>query len=304
MSDYAMQEPHGQAVRDAEPSSYKDRSRSPPPARDDRDSRDDRDRRDYRDSRDSRDSRDYRDRNGDSRRYVPPARPSNAPDAQPSNVLGVFGLSIRTREEDLEHEFGRAGRVEKVVIVYDQRSGRSRGFGFVTLGSVSDAEKAIQDLNGMELHGRRLRVDFSATNRPHDPTPGEYRGPRRPEEDYRFAARGPAQGSRYGDSGDRWAGGRSDDRFAPPSREDRYAAPSRDDRYAVPSRDDRGSRYGGSDRRDDRYSSSSRRDRRDDDRDYEREPRRRDSRSPGGGRDRSPVRRERSPVREGAKEDY
>jgi transformer-2 protein len=82
-------------------------------------------------------------------------------------------LSIRTREEDLEAEFSRAGRVEKVVIVYDQRvssfrahsgclyspadtilpyseqSGRSRGFGFVTLGSVQDAEKAIGELNGI-----------------------------------------------------------------------------------------------------------------------------------------------------------
>ena len=39
----------------------------------------------------------------------------------PSNVLGVFGLSIRTQERDLEEEFSRFGRVEKVTIVYDQR---------------------------------------------------------------------------------------------------------------------------------------------------------------------------------------
>lgn len=39
----------------------------------------------------------------------------------PSNVLGVFGLSIRTQERDLDEEFGRFGRVEKVTIVYDQR---------------------------------------------------------------------------------------------------------------------------------------------------------------------------------------
>lgn len=38
-----------------------------------------------------------------------------------SNVLGVFGLSIRTQERDLDEEFGRFGRVEKVTIVYDQR---------------------------------------------------------------------------------------------------------------------------------------------------------------------------------------
>lgn len=39
----------------------------------------------------------------------------------PSNVLGVFGLSIRTQERDLDDEFSRFGRVDKVTIVYDQR---------------------------------------------------------------------------------------------------------------------------------------------------------------------------------------
>lgn len=51
----------------------------------------------------------------------PPPRPGAAPRAEPNNVLGVFGLSIRTRERDLEDEFARFGDVEKVVIVYDQR---------------------------------------------------------------------------------------------------------------------------------------------------------------------------------------
>jgi hypothetical protein len=56
-----------------------------------------------------------------------PQRPSNAPRVEPGNVLGVFGLSIRTRERDLEDEFGRFGDIEKVVIVYDQRvSDRNR----------------------------------------------------------------------------------------------------------------------------------------------------------------------------------
>jgi RNA recognition motif-containing protein len=44
----------------------------------------------------------------------------------PSNVLGVFGLSIRTQERDLEDEFSRFGRVEKVTIVYDQRVSHGR----------------------------------------------------------------------------------------------------------------------------------------------------------------------------------
>jgi transformer-2 protein len=54
--------------------------------------------------------------------YVPSRRQPGPPSrVEPNNVLGVFGLSIRTRERDLEDEFGRYGDVEKVVIVYDQR---------------------------------------------------------------------------------------------------------------------------------------------------------------------------------------
>ncbi|GAA5851189.1 hypothetical protein JCM5353_007498 [Sporobolomyces roseus] len=302
MSDYPMQDPYAQGPPPTGPragAKYEERPRSPP--------------------RDSRDA--------GSRAYVPPARPSNAPVATPSNVLGVFGLSIRTREEDLEAEFGRSGRVEKVVIVYDQRSGRSRGFGFVTLGSVPDAEKAIQDLNGMDLHGRRLRVDFSATTRPHDPTPGEYRGPRRIEEDFRGGRGGPAPygSSRYEGGGDRYGGGGGGGSYG--GRSDRYddrrggggGSYSRDERYSSSRGGERsygsssyGDRYGsgGGGGGGDRYSSSRREDYRssrdDRDRDYGREPRRRDSRSPdaAGARERSPARRERTPPRDEVKEDY
>ncbi|MBW0525782.1 hypothetical protein O181_065497 [Austropuccinia psidii MF-1] len=114
----------------------------------------------------------------------PPVRPRHAPqDVQPTNVLGVFGLSIRTREADLEAEFSRYGKVEKVVIVYDQRSDRSRGFGFVTMRDVQDASVCISELNGLDLHGRPIRVDYSVTNKPHQPTPGQYMGIKRDDEE-------------------------------------------------------------------------------------------------------------------------
>ncbi|CAH7687433.1 hypothetical protein BY996DRAFT_6431042 [Phakopsora pachyrhizi] len=114
----------------------------------------------------------------------PPVRPRHAPqDVQPTNVLGVFGLSIRTRESDLEAEFSRYGKVEKVVIVYDQRSDRSRGFGFVTMRDVQDASACISELNGLDLHGRPIRVDYSVTTKPHQPTPGQYMGTKREEEE-------------------------------------------------------------------------------------------------------------------------
>ncbi|KIP09820.1 hypothetical protein PHLGIDRAFT_11672 [Phlebiopsis gigantea 11061_1 CR5-6] len=109
-----------------------------------------------------------------------PKKPSAVPIApNPSNVLGIFGLSIRTVERDLDEEFSRFGRVEKVVIVYDQRSDRSRGFGFISMSTVEEAARCIKELNGVELNGRRIRVDYSVTDRPHAPTPGEYMGHRR-----------------------------------------------------------------------------------------------------------------------------
>lgn len=114
----------------------------------------------------------------------PPVRPRHAPqDVQPTNVLGVFGLSIRTREADLEAEFSRYGKVEKVVIVYDQRSDRSRGFGFVTMRDVQDASACISELNGLDLHGRPIRVDYSVTTKPHQPTPGQYMGNKREDDE-------------------------------------------------------------------------------------------------------------------------
>ncbi|KAH8113292.1 RNA-binding domain-containing protein [Phellopilus nigrolimitatus] len=114
------------------------------------------------------------------RRSPPPTRPKHAPQSpNPTNVLGVFGLSIRTTERDLDDEFSRFGRVEKVTIVYDQRSDRSRGFGFIKLATVEDATRCIQELNGVDLNGRHIRVDYSVTDRPHAATPGEYMGHRR-----------------------------------------------------------------------------------------------------------------------------
>lgn len=45
---------------------------------------------------------------------------------KPTNILGVFGLSVRTGERDLQDEFSRHGEVEKIVIVYDQRVSKQR----------------------------------------------------------------------------------------------------------------------------------------------------------------------------------
>ncbi|KAH0839577.1 hypothetical protein J3R83DRAFT_493 [Lanmaoa asiatica] len=97
------------------------------------------------------------------RKSPPPKRPSHAPIApNPSAVLGVFGLSIRTQERDLDEEFSRFGRVEKVTIVYDQRSDRSRGFGFIKMSGVEEATRCIQELNGIVSHVCRNSMDAAS----------------------------------------------------------------------------------------------------------------------------------------------
>ncbi|ELU45908.1 RNA recognition domain-containing protein [Rhizoctonia solani AG-1 IA] len=76
------------------------------------------------------------------RRRSPPPRPRGIPNAQPSSVLGVFGLSIRTQERDLDEEFSRYGKVEK--------SDRSRGFGFIKMSTTDEAARCIAELNGSQ----------------------------------------------------------------------------------------------------------------------------------------------------------
>uniref|UniRef100_A0A8C6MPY2 RRM domain-containing protein n=1 Tax=Mus spicilegus TaxID=10103 RepID=A0A8C6MPY2_MUSSI len=83
---------------------------------------------------------------------------------------------LYTTERDLREVFSNYGPIADVSIVYDQQSRRSRGFAFVYFENVDDAKEAKERANGMELDGRRIRVDFSITKRPHTPTPGIYMG--------------------------------------------------------------------------------------------------------------------------------
>ncbi|XP_069683684.1 transformer-2 protein homolog alpha-like isoform X3 [Periplaneta americana] len=95
---------------------------------------------------------------------------------QPSRCLGIFGLSIYTTEQQLHHIMSKYGPVERVQVVIDAKTGRSRGFSFVYFESSEDAKVAKEQCTGMEIDGRRIRVDFSITQRAHTPTPGIYMG--------------------------------------------------------------------------------------------------------------------------------
>lgn len=120
-----------------------------------------------------------------------------------SNCLGVFGLSLYTTERELEKEFSKFGPLEKVTVVLDGKTGRSRGFAFVYYESQEDAKAAKEAMCDQEIDGRRIRVDFSITKRAHTPTPGVYMG--RPT--YRGGGGG-GGGYRGGDRGyDRGYGG-------------------------------------------------------------------------------------------------
>jgi len=108
-----------------------------------------------------------------------------------SKCVGVFGLSLYTTERELEKEFGKFGPLEKCQVVLDGHSGRSRGFAFIYFETIDDASEAREALNGIELDGRKIRVDFSITKRAHTPTPGMYMG--RPTREGREERRGPPQ---------------------------------------------------------------------------------------------------------------
>ncbi|XP_018581580.2 transformer-2 protein homolog beta-like isoform X2 [Scleropages formosus] len=100
----------------------------------------------------------------------------NRANPDPNCCLGVFGLSLYTTERDLREVFSKYGPLSSVTIVYDQQSRRSRGFAFVYFENQEDSREAKERANGMELDGRRIRVDYSITKRPHTPTPGIYMG--------------------------------------------------------------------------------------------------------------------------------
>ena len=75
-----------------------------------------------------------------------------------SKKLFVGNLSFQTTENDITDAFAHVGAVEAVSIITDRDTGRSKGFGFVTM-SDEDADKAIGKLNGSQLDGRALTVN-------------------------------------------------------------------------------------------------------------------------------------------------
>ena len=73
--------------------------------------------------------------------------------------LYVGNLSYNTTSSELEQLFGQHGTVQSAEVIQDRDTGRSKGFGFVQMGSDEEAQAAIAALNGQEQDGRALTVN-------------------------------------------------------------------------------------------------------------------------------------------------
>ncbi len=71
----------------------------------------------------------------------------------------VGNLSFRTTQQELEDLFTNYGSVQEAAVVTDRETGRSRGFGFITMPEDTEANAAIEGLNGTEIEGRTLTVN-------------------------------------------------------------------------------------------------------------------------------------------------
>ena len=103
----------------------------------------------------------------------------------------VGNLSYSTSDDDLRNLFAAHGEVASARVVVDRMTGRSKGFGFVEMADRSQAQKAIDALNGYECDGRKLRVNES------QPKPREDRGPRGGGGGGGFRDRGDRGGERW-----------------------------------------------------------------------------------------------------------
>ncbi len=99
-----------------------------------------------------------------------------------STKLFVGNLSFKTTENDLQDAFAAHGTVVEANLMMDRATGRPRGFGFVTMSTPEEAQKAIDAMNGASIDGRALTVNIARPREERAPGGGggggrrEYRG--------------------------------------------------------------------------------------------------------------------------------
>jgi len=89
------------------------------------------------------------------------------------NKLYVGNLAYSVRDDSLQQAFGQFGTVTSAKVMMDRDTGRSKGFGFVEMGSDAEAQAAINGMNGQALEGRAIVVNEA---RPREERPGGFRG--------------------------------------------------------------------------------------------------------------------------------
>ena len=88
------------------------------------------------------------------------------------NKLYVGNLPYSVRDDDLQQAFSAFGAVNSAKVMMERDTGRSKGFGFVEMGSDAEAQAAIQGMNGQSLGGRSLVVNEARPMEPRPPRSG------------------------------------------------------------------------------------------------------------------------------------
>jgi hypothetical protein len=94
------------------------------------------------------------------------------------NKLYVGNLPYTVRDEDLQQSFSAYGSVNSAKVMMERDTGRSKGFGFVEMGSDAEAQAAVEGMNGQSLGGRSLVVNEARPMEARPPRTGGFGGPR------------------------------------------------------------------------------------------------------------------------------
>lgn len=82
--------------------------------------------------------------------------------------LYVGNLPYSSTEDTLREAFSQSGSVDSVTIIIDRDTGRSKGFGFVEMGTDAEAQAAIEALDGQDFDGRRIKVNEAKPRAPRE----------------------------------------------------------------------------------------------------------------------------------------
>jgi len=126
------------------------------------------------------------------------------------NKLYVGNLPYSVRDEDLQQSFGQFGSVTSAKVMMERDTGRSKGFGFVEMGSDAEAQAAINGMNGQPLGGRSVVVNEARPMEARPPRSGGFGG------GSGGGGYGGGGGGGYGGGGGGRSGGGSDGGFRSP----------------------------------------------------------------------------------------